>query len=315
MSYATTAVLNAHARRLRRPAFLHRVEQALGAALPQPKVLTPASPAAAESAIAAERADLLVIAGGDGAVNLALNALPPEAPCLGIIPGGTANDLARALHLPLDPEGAAHRLQATPRAVDVLTVNGRRFLTTGGIGLPALVARMANRAKRRGGRFARLFGDRLYALVAASQILGRRRLGRRMRIEWICADTGARRVLDQRAYGALITNVGAVAGRMQLCASRFDDGIFEICVLPARGRPRLLATLVALMQGRAVPSRRMTVIRARRAWVEYARAPRLDDGVQLPRAGEPFFGDGETLATGQRFEIGVEPGGVRIAGA
>lgn len=301
MSYAATAVLNAHARRLRRPPFLQRVERALGAALPQPVVHTPDSEADARAVIAADRSDLLVVAGGDGAVNLALNALPADAPCLGIIPGGTANDLARALDLPLDPEGAAQRLQAAARPVDVLTVNGQRFLTTGGVGLPALVARMANRAKRRGGRLARLFGDRLYALVAASQILGRRRLGRQMRIAWICPETGARQQRALRAYGALITNVGAVAGRIRLCASTYDDGLFEVCVLPARGRPRLLATLVALMRGRAVPARRMHVIRTRQAWIECE--------------GDQFFGDGETLAHGGRFTIGVQPGGVRIAGA
>jgi diacylglycerol kinase (ATP) len=298
---SATAVLNAHARRLRRPVFAARVESALHRTLPAPTVLRPACADAARDAIAQAPAGLLVVAGGDGAVNLALNALPASAPHLGIIPGGTANDLARALELPLDPEGAAARLTAPARPVDVLTVNGRRFLTTGGIGLPALVARVANRVKRRGGRLARLFGDRLYALVAASQILGRRRLGQPVRIGWICPQTGVERHLAVRAYGALVTNVGAVAGRMRLCASTIDDGVFEICVLPARGRLRLLDTLLRLSAGKAVSSRRMPVIRARTAWIE--------------GAADAFFGDGETLAEGGRFEIGLEAHGVHIAGA
>lgn len=296
-----TAILNPHAGKLRQPGFLHRVERALRAALPQPTVVTPPSAIEAASLVSGGPDDLLVVAGGDGAVNLALNALPADAPCLGIIPGGTANDLARALALPFDPEGAAGRLGATPRAIDVLTVNGRRFLTTGGLGLPSLVAQAANRVKRQGGKLARLLGDRLYALVAAGQILGRRHLGRPLRIEWICPQTGARRVYTTRAYGALVTNVGAVAGRMRLCASSFEDGLFEVCILPARGRSRLLATLIALSRGRPVSVRRMPIIRTRHAWIE--------------GGGERFFGDGETLAAGQRFEIGVDPRGVRIAGA
>ena len=48
--------------------------------------------------------DLIVAAGGDGTINEVINGIAPldKRPKLGVIPGGTTNDFARALHIPRD---------------------------------------------------------------------------------------------------------------------------------------------------------------------------------------------------------------------
>lgn len=48
--------------------------------------------------------DLIVAAGGDGTINEVINGIAPleNRPKLAIIPGGTTNDYARALHIPRD---------------------------------------------------------------------------------------------------------------------------------------------------------------------------------------------------------------------
>lgn len=48
--------------------------------------------------------DLIVAAGGDGTINEVINGIAPleNRPKMGIIPGGTTNDFARALHIPRD---------------------------------------------------------------------------------------------------------------------------------------------------------------------------------------------------------------------
>lgn len=48
--------------------------------------------------------DLIVAAGGDGTINEVINGIAPleNRPKLAIIPGGTTNDFARALHIPRD---------------------------------------------------------------------------------------------------------------------------------------------------------------------------------------------------------------------
>lgn len=287
-------VLNANARRLRQRRTLRRVERSLNH-LPSARFLQSHSASRARRAIANSPADLLVVGGGDGAVNLALNALPRVAPRLALLPGGTANDLARALDLPLSPHHAARRALTAPRHLDLLTVNDRRFITTGGVGVPEAVARGANRAKRCA--LARVLGHRLYDCVAARTIAAATR--RPVDITYIDAD-GRARTLSTRCFGALVTNVGRVAGDLRLCDSTFDDGVFEICLLTDTHRAGLLATLLALSSGAPVGPEKLTVLRAREATL------------QTPHCG--FFGDGEHLGRSDRFDIRLAPRAVAIAG-
>ena len=291
-------VLNANARRLRQRQTLRRLERTLNH-LPSPRFLRSRTVEKARAVIANSPADLLVVGGGDGAINLALNALRdgPQgvAPRLALLPGGTANDLARALGVPLCVRQAARGALTAPRPLDLLTVNGQRFITTGGVGVPEAVARGSNRAK--GWAAARLLGHRLYDCVAARAIVSATR--RPVDIDYTDADGRARR-LSTRCFGALVTNVGRVAGDLRLCDSTFDDGVFEICLLTDTSRAGLLSTLFALSAGRRVGPDQLTVIRARAATI------------QTPRCG--FFGDGEGLATAERFDIQVEHRAVAIAG-
>src|ERR687894_38783 len=89
---------------------------------------------------------LLIVAGGDGTINDAVNGLGkagfPEGVTLGILPAGTGNDLAATLCIPEDPEFAEDVIrQNRERRLDVGRVRsegvGERFfinVATGGLG-------------------------------------------------------------------------------------------------------------------------------------------------------------------------------------
>ena len=49
-----------------------------------------------------QSADIIVVCGGDGSISSAAPAVIQSGLPLGIIPAGTANDLARTLSIPLD---------------------------------------------------------------------------------------------------------------------------------------------------------------------------------------------------------------------
>ncbi|MDQ4144489.1 MAG: diacylglycerol kinase family lipid kinase [Actinomycetota bacterium] len=73
--------------------------------------------------------DLVVIAGGDGTLNCALNALAGDLPevALAIVPMGTGNDFARTLGLPPDPvDAAAAVVGGETRAFDYGRASGGR---------------------------------------------------------------------------------------------------------------------------------------------------------------------------------------------
>jgi diacylglycerol kinase (ATP) len=89
---------------------------------------------------------LLIVAGGDGTINDAVNGLGkagfPEGVTLGILPAGTGNDLAATLCIPDDPDEAEDIIrQGRVRTLDVARVRSEgieeRFfinVATGGLG-------------------------------------------------------------------------------------------------------------------------------------------------------------------------------------
>lgn len=82
--------------------------------------------------------DLLLVLGGDGTVHECINGAaeavrPPE---IAILPGGTCNDFARTLGLPMQVGRAAEEVLAgRVRDTDIGRVNGRVFTNFVGIGL------------------------------------------------------------------------------------------------------------------------------------------------------------------------------------
>lgn len=90
--------------------------------------------------------DLVVIGGGDGTLNAALPALLDTGLPLGILPLGTANDLARTLAVPPVPEAAARIIVAGhTREIDIGEVNGVPFFNVASLGLSERIARELTR--------------------------------------------------------------------------------------------------------------------------------------------------------------------------
>ena len=95
--------------------------------------------------------DILAVCGGDGTINEVVSALPSTPPCpLAVLPGGTANVLARELVLPLDPIQALYiALKGKVRQVDIGEMRAgqnRRFTFVAGIGFDAWAVHAARPA-------------------------------------------------------------------------------------------------------------------------------------------------------------------------
>ncbi|HET6777371.1 MAG TPA: diacylglycerol kinase family protein, partial [Gemmatimonadales bacterium] len=86
------------------------------------RVVTAFEPGAAGEIIGRERAgiDRVIVAGGDGTLNAVLQGLVGTDLPLGILPLGTANNLARTLRIPTSlPEAAEVAAGDARRAVDL----------------------------------------------------------------------------------------------------------------------------------------------------------------------------------------------------
>ena len=95
--------------------------------------------------------DLVVAVGGDGTVNEAAQGLIGTRTCMGIIPVGSGNGLARELGISMNMRKSAHTLiEGVNLQIDVCKINDQRFLCTSGIGFDAQIADQMSKASSRG---------------------------------------------------------------------------------------------------------------------------------------------------------------------
>lgn len=104
----------------------------------------------------ANSVDCVVVGGGDGSLNAAAPALMETHLPLGVLPLGTANDLARTLNIPTDPTQACDIIQdGILHRIDLGCVNGHYFFNVAHIGLGVEVKQLLSpELKRRLGIFS-----------------------------------------------------------------------------------------------------------------------------------------------------------------
>jgi YegS/Rv2252/BmrU family lipid kinase len=100
--------------------------------------------------------DLVIIGGGDGSVNASVPGLLDTNLPLGILPLGTANNLARTLNIPSSlPEACRVISEGQIQRIDLGWVNGHYFFNIASLGLSAEInRRVSKRLKRRWGVLA-----------------------------------------------------------------------------------------------------------------------------------------------------------------
>jgi diacylglycerol kinase (ATP) len=187
------------------------------------------------------RADVIILGGGDGTIHHALPALLEVQRPVGLIPLGTANDLARTLGLPTDPllacDVIAHgRLQP----MDVGFVNNRPFVNVASLGLAVEVTRRLTRgAKSRWGVLA-------YAWAA----LGAWLHGRPFSAELSCDGQH----FATRTWQITVGNGRSYGGGLTIHEdARIDDGRFDLYSLEVTQGWHLFGLIPALWRGTLDP--------------------------------------------------------------
>lgn len=116
-----------------------------------------------------DRVDLVVVGGGDGTLNAAADGLIDAKLPLGVLPLGTANDLARTLNLPADLPGACKVIaDGHTQPIDLGWVNGKHFFNVASMGLSVQICQELTRERKS------RWGILAYALTAARVLWGAR---------------------------------------------------------------------------------------------------------------------------------------------
>jgi diacylglycerol kinase (ATP) len=211
----------------------------------------------------------VAVASGDGTIALAADLAGRLGVPLGVIPGGTANDFARAAGLPLDPVKAA-TLAVTGTKLRQLELgrlaDGRPFVNVASAGLASVAARRAAPLKPRLGPLAYAVGA-VRAAATASPL--------RCAVR---ADSCT--VFEGEAWQVIVAATGAFGGGSEVGAADPEDGILDVAVLPAGSRIGLARRAWGMKRGTIAEQR----------GVEHHRGWEIE--VDLP-PGTEFNADGE----------------------
>ena len=196
-----------------------------------------------------DRLDRVVVGGGDGTLNAAAQGLVGSNLPLGVLPLGTANNLARTLGLPNSLEAACKvAAHGDPRPVDLGWVNGRYFFTTASIGLSVQISEaLTAEIKQRWGALA--YGRAaLRAMVQARPFTAEIRWKggtRRSRTVQVVVGNG-------RYYGSALPVAEDAA---------IDDAALDVYSLEVSHWLGLVALLPALRRGRHGDKRSVEALR------------------------------------------------------
>ncbi|WP_417562261.1 diacylglycerol kinase [Microbacterium sp.] len=239
--------------------------------------------------------DGVLVAGGDGTVNLALQQVAGTGVPLGIIPIGTGNDFAAVLGLrELDVDAAADVVAAgRTRDVDLARITRADGSTAlfGTVLASGFDARVNDRANRM--RWPR--GSSRYTIATLVEFLTLHGVAFALELEH--ADGRVERVQRDLVLAA-VGNGPSYGGGIPICPDAdLGDGLLDVTVVTPAGRARLLRLLPRLYRGRHTTVPEVTTYRVR--------------GIRLDAAAATAYADGDPVGT-LPLRVDAAPGALRV---
>lgn len=204
---------------------------------------------------AAEEPDVLVLCGGDGMVNIGIQAVAHTGVPLGILPAGTGNDFARYFDLPRGNGAAAavRILHGTERTVDLARIGDRYFGGVLAAGFDAVVNERANRM-----RWPR--GQMRYNLATLAELRTFKPLRYVLELDGV-----------ERHVEAMLVAVGngpSFGGGLRIThGAELDDGLLDVVLIKPLSRRELVRTYPKLFDGSHVTHPQYERHRVRRVTV------------------------------------------------
>lgn len=231
--------------------------------------------------VAAEGVEAAFALGGDGTIREVACGLLGTAVCLGILPAGSTNVLARALAIPREPLAAATAAK-TWRALelDVGLCDGEPFLMMASSGLDSRVLR------RQGSSLKRILGRTGIFFLGVAEW-------------WRYSYPMIRGTADGQDFAApfvAVCNIPLYGGPFRLVpGARCDDGCLDLLLFHGSGRSATLGFARDLALGRHLTRRDVTCRQAQNIHLELPAEP----GLQV---------DGDTLRLSREdVEISLSP--------
>jgi len=246
-------------------------------------------------AVLDEAEGLIVVAGGDGTVNEAVNGLVGTGTALAVLPVGTGNLWAKQLRVPTytiaNPvrfrEAAEGIVKGAFHQVDVGRVDDRYFLGWAGIGLDAQVTSELEPRPRHTKRLGAL-PYAIAAVMVASEFTGVRT---RVSVDG--------KMVRGRTLLVLVNNIRQYGGLLHIVQeARMDDGLLDVFVFKGLGFSYALRHLMRMLSRRYLQDPKIVHLQGERIEVS------TDEVMPVEADGDPV---GTTPVT-----LTVVPGALRI---
>jgi diacylglycerol kinase (ATP) len=181
--------------------------------------------------------DLLLVAGGDGTVSSIGRMLVGTSVCLGTIPTGSGNGLARHFGVPLAAPAAAQALAAGKvRPIDVGLINDRAFLITASLAWDAAIVESFDKIPMR--------GILPYVFAGVYQFFEHK-----PQALTVTLDQGEPFTIDDPLVFTIANLSQYGGGAMIAPKAEPDDGILELVIVRRKDLPMLVPNLGKLIGG------------------------------------------------------------------
>ncbi|GAB3042939.1 diacylglycerol kinase [Virgibacillus ainsalahensis] len=215
--------------------------------------------------------DLVIAAGGDGTINEVINGIAElePRPKLGIIPMGTTNDFARALHIPRDIKKAVDIILADQSMLlDIGRVNNDQYFMNiaGGGKLTELTYEVPSKLKT-------ILGQMAYYMKGVEMLPSLKPI--RAKIEY------DGNIVDEDIMLFLLSNTNSVAGFEKLAPdAKIDDGYFDLLILRKINLAEFIRIASLALRGAHLESENIIYVHAKHIKVT------TDEKMQLNIDGE-----------------------------
>jgi diacylglycerol kinase (ATP) len=227
----------------------------------------------------------IVAVGGDGTINEIGAAIISTGICLGIMPRGSGNGLARYLSIPPNARKALKIINDNKaRIIDSGKINNKYFFCTSGVGLDARVGIIFDKSKKR--------GSINYFKATVSEFLAYKPKKYKLKI-----DNNRRKV---RSLLITFANAGQYGNNVYISPdARIDDGLLDLCILKPFPKSFMLPIGLRLVSKTLNKSKYLEVIKCKEV-------------ILKRKKNIKFHYDGEPCKAGKKIVVKILPASLKV---
>lgn len=195
-----------------------------------------------------------IAVGGDGTVNQVAKSILGTNICLGIVPAGSGNGLARTLGLSMEVEEVIKQIaEGKTETIDSGNVNGIPFFCTSGVGFDAHIGNLFATSVKR--------GLKSYVKITVSELFKYRSKKYKLKFNG--------KEIERKAFFITVANAGQYGNDFYIApGAKMNDGIFHVSILQPFKFYEVIGLLSKILQKKADKSKLIETITCNELTIE-----------------------------------------------